>query len=427
MHQLYNLFLRLSIPFVFLRLLAKSRKLPAYRHRIGERFAKQTNLHKVDIWIHAVSLGEVIAVSPLINGLLQKGYDLMVTSTTPTGSKKLKDMFQDRIQHQYLPYDLPSLQKRFLRQIQPKLILLMETEIWPNLVREANKQRIEIAIINARLSERSLHGYNKIASLIAPVLQSTNAVLAQSEADAKRFRQLAGHPNTPLIEVLGNIKFDQSLPVDKDNGVMLAMQTRWGKNRPVLILASTHEDEEKQVLKHLRALQKASPELLVLVVPRHPERFQLVFEQVRDLGFVTYKRSESDSIQPDAEVIVIDCVGELMQWYPFAKVAFVGGSLVPVGGHNVLEPAMAGVPVVTGPYMHNFAHISQMLIDKQAMLSENNDSDLIEAVITLLGSEEQRQKMTDAASQVLLENQGALQRYQDWIDGVMNEPENKVC
>ncbi|WP_367606307.1 lipid IV(A) 3-deoxy-D-manno-octulosonic acid transferase [Legionella sp. W05-934-2] len=422
MHHLYNLFLRLAMPFVFLRLFVKSRKLPAYRYRIGERFSRQANLRQVDIWIHAVSLGEVIAVSPLINVLLEKGYQLMVTTTTPTGSKKLMDMFQGRIQHQYLPYDLPTLQYRFLQKIKPKLIVLMETEIWPNLVGEAKKMGVKIAIINARLSERSMHGYGKIARLIAPVLQSVDAILAQSDTDAHRFRRLANHPSKPVIEVLGNIKFDQPMPADKDNLPMQTMQKQWGKDRPVLILASTHDDEERQILNHISTIKAASPHVLILVVPRHPERFHAVFEQIRELGLVTYKRSEPDKIQSNAEVIVIDCVGELMQWYSLAKVAFVGGSLVPVGGHNVLEPAMLGIPVLTGPHMHNFTHIAQMLHDRQAMILANTISEVIESVVRLLNNEEDCQQIAKAATQVLVENRGAIHRYLEWIAREINEP-----
>lgn len=419
MHQLYNLLLRLLTPFVILRLFIKSRKLPAYRQRIGERFSRLASLGPVDIWIHAVSLGEVIAVSPLIEKLLQQGYRLMVTTTTPTGSKKLTDLFGDRVQHQYLPYDLPGLQRRFMRQIQPRLILIMETEIWPNLAKEAKKQGIITAIINARLSEKSVQGYNKISRLMAPVLQSIDAVLAQSKEDAQRFRQISKHPEKPLVEVLGNIKFDQSLPANQDNKPMLTMQVQWGKDRPVFILASTHEDEETQVLKHLKTIQQASPEVLVLVVPRHPERFQTVVEQAKALGFITYRRSEPETIKSDAEVIVVDCVGELMRWYPFADVAFVGGSLVPIGGHNVLEPALAEVPVITGLHMHNFAQITQMLIDKKAIICANNALELAESAVSLLSNKNKRQRMVDAANKVLCDNQGALQGYQDWIDKVL--------
>ncbi len=422
MHQLYNLFLRLVTPYVVLRLIVKSRKLPAYRNRIGERFSRKSNLHQVDIWIHAVSLGEVIAVSSLIERLLQAGYKLMVTTTTPTGSAKLIDLFHDTIQHQYVPYDLPRLQRRFLQQIKPRLVLIMETEIWPNLINEAKKQEITTAIINARLSERSLKGYCKISKLISPILHNIDAILAQSPSDADRFRKLCNHSEKPIVEVLGNIKFDQSLPHLRDVKSMQSIQTQWGGDRPVVILASTHEDEEMQILKQLSIIQQASPNVLVLVVPRHPERFQQVVQGSKSLGYITYRRSEPETIQSDAEVIVIDCVGELMRWYSFANVAFVGGSLVAIGGHNVLEPAMSGVPVVTGPHMHNFMQISKFLIDKNAMICANNVCEVVNSLVRLLNNNEQCKRMTDSANQVLYENQGALQRYQAWIEGQLSQP-----
>lgn len=409
MRRIYTVILFLLAPFVVLRLWWKGRRLPAYRERIGERFCRDamTPAH-YDVWIHAVSLGEVIAVTPLVEALLESGQRLLVTTTTPTGAERVRVRFGERLVHRYLPYDLPFVVRRFLRMTRPDVAVIVETELWPNLINACAQASIPLLLVNARLSERSCRGYRRIRGFIKPVLNQFQAILTQSAADAQRFIALGAEAGR--VAVYGNVKFDINVN-DLDRQPFLHLQQRWGDGRPVIILASTHDNEEEQVLNRLRHLQQSIPGLLLLIAARHPERFQNVYLLAQRLGFQTGLRSEPDSIGNDTEVVVLDSIGEMMGFYSVSDYAFVGGSLVPVGGHNVLEPIALNVPVLSGRFVHHFRTIMRDLEEARAIRLVDSADELVEELVNLHQQSEAKTALVHQAARVLEENKGALARY----------------
>ncbi len=359
----------------------------------------------VDVWIHAVSLGEVIAATPLISAMLQEGWKVLVTTTTPTGSQRVIQQFNDSVVHQYLPYDLPLLQKRFFRRYRPRLGVIMETELWPNTINQAEKAGIALLLVNARLSERSMKGYLRAAFFFKKLLHQFTSILTQSDEDKRRFLKLGASEDK--VQTMGNIKFDlQKKITSKD--IYQTLQNYWGKERPVLIAASTHDNEEAQVLSHLRVLQQGIKHLVLLIAPRHPERFHTVYAYCKQQGFRTGLRSQSETLTPECEVVILDSLGELLGWYGISDYAFVGGSFVPVGGHNVLEPIAMQVPVFTGPHIHNFKTICRELEAHHALQIVESPQALVSALIALSADEQARLKQVKEASKILEENKGAL-------------------
>lgn len=417
MRRIYTIFLYILAPALVLRLWWKGRRLPAYRERIAERFCRDlVTPDQYDIWIHAVSLGEVIAVTPLIEALLAKQRRLLVTTTTPTGAQRVQVQFSDRVLHRYLPYDLPGVVRRFFRMYQPRVGIIVETELWPNLIMEARRVQIPLCLVNARLSERSCRGYRKLAWLIKPILNQFHAILAQSEMDAQRFRSIGA--DDQRVSVGGNLKFDVNTQnIDREKYERI--QARWGDERVVVLLASTHEDEERQILMRVTQLQHSIPGVLVLIAPRHPERFQTVFLQAQQLGFKTARCSQLETLGRDNEVIVIDSLGELLGFYLFSDYAFLGGSLVPVGGHNMLEPIALRVPVLTGRQVHNFKSIVRDLEAAQAIIMVDNADDLIEKIIGLQADAAKKNRLVEHASGVMEANKGALSRYVNKIESML--------
>lgn len=409
MRIIYSLLMYLLTPYLLLRLWWKGRKLPAYRQRILERFCLASRApKKVDVWVHAVSLGEVIAATPLIDAMLDSHWSILITTMTPTGSDRVKARFGNKVSHQYVPYDLPAVVNRFFRQVQPRVGVIMETELWPNLIYQAQKAKIPLLLANARLSERSLNGYMKLKFLFKPILNLFFAILAQSEEDAQRFIALGA--NKDLVHVLGNMKFDlQTNRVDSEK--FRDIKNHWGSNRPVVIAASTHDDEESQIFSRLRRLQQAIPYVVLLIAPRHPERFQTVYQLSVEAGFNTGLRSSSDTLSPENEVVVLDCLGELLGLYQISDYAFVGGSLVPVGGHNVLEPIAMNVPVVSGDQVHNFKTICSDLKDAQAIQLVQHADGLIDAIIKLHEDQEFHKRMVENATKVLESNKGSVLKH----------------
>lgn len=410
----YTCILALLTPLIILRLYWKSRRLPAYRQRIAERFCLDNRTAtSTDVWLHAVSLGEVVAATPLIDALLKKNHRIVVTTMTPTGSQHVLKRFGQTVLHQYVPYDLSWCLRRFFKNYHPRLVIIMETELWPNLIHQAYQQQVPLLLLNARLSDHAFKQYEKVHFLFAPVLQQFTAIFAQSHEDAKRFIALGAPPAQVLM--LGNMKFDiQMQSMIKDE--ILWMKDQWGKNRTVVIAASTHEGEEKQWLSHLNQLKKAIPDVMLLLVPRHPERFQRVIQLSMDHGFNTAQRSQPEHINRDVDVLVVDSLGELLHFYSVSDYAFVGGSLVPIGGHNVLEPIAMGVPVFCGPHMNNSKAVCQALCDAQALIMVKTMPELIKALVVLHQNEQQRQAQIDKASAVLMANQGTIGRYLEKID-----------
>lgn len=418
---LYTLLFHLGLPLVALRLYLRARKAPAYGQRIAERFAfKLPAMRQGGIWVHAVSVGESIAAAPMVRALLQAYPELPITLTcmTPTGSERIRAMFADepRVQHCYLPYDLPWAAGRFLDHVQPKLGIIMETELWPNHIHQCAKRGIPVALANARLSERSARGYGRFAKLTRPMLAEMNLIAVQTETEAQRFRELGARAE--CVQVTGSIKFDlkideQLLPRAK------ALREQWGAGqRPVWIAASTHEGEDALVLQAHRQLLQVHGDALLIVVPRHPERFAAVHALCSE-QFNTVRRSAGTPVAAQTQVLMGDTMGELLFLYALADIAFVGGSLVATGGHNPLEPAALALPVIMGPHVFNFLEISAMLREAGALQQVDNADGLAEAVRRLVELPQDAQRMGEAGRTVMRANQGALQRLLDGLGALI--------
>jgi 3-deoxy-D-manno-octulosonic-acid transferase len=370
------------------------------------------------IWVHAVSVGESIAAAPMIRALLQRYPQLPITVTcmTPTGSERIQALFanEPRIQHCYLPYDLPCAAKRFLERVQPKLAVIMETELWPNHIHQCARRGIPVALANARLSERSAKGYGRFGKLTQPMLAEMSLFAVQTEAEAQRFRDLGARSQT--VEVTGSIKFDLTIdPALLQRAAELRAQWQ-AQERPVWIAASTHEGEDEVVLAAHRQLLANHPDALLILVPRHPERFNPVFELCRQQGFATVRRSTGDPVTAQTSVLVGDTMGELLFLYALADSAFVGGSLVPNGGHNLLEPAALAKPVLSGPHLFNFLEIAAQLRSAGALQEVEDAEGLALAVQRLFELPRDAQRMAEAGLKVMRTNQGALQRLLDGLD-----------
>lgn len=414
---LYTLLFHLGLPLVALRLFLRARKAPAYGQRVAERFAiKLPPMRQGGIWVHAVSVGESIAAAPMVRALLKAYPELPITVTcmTPTGSERIRALFADepRIQHCYLPYDLPWAAARFLDHVRPRLGVIMETELWPNHIHQCAKRGIPVALANARLSARSARGYGRFAKLTRPMLAEMSLIAAQTETEAERFRSLGARPE--CVQVTGSIKFDLKLD---EQLLPRARQLReqWqASQRPVWIAASTHEGEDAQVLEAHRRLLQVHADALLILVPRHPERFNAVHALCAE-QFATVRRSSAELVTDATQVLLGDTMGELLFLYALADIAFVGGSLMPTGGHNPLEPAALALPVISGPHVFNFLDISAMLKDAGALQSVDDSQALAAAVQRLVELPLDAKRMGEAGRAVMQANQGALQRLLDGL------------
>lgn len=406
---LYSAVLYVLVPVTVYHLIWRGFRQGEYFERWSERYAAYREApHAATVWVHAVSVGEVNAAAPLVNALLSMRPDLrlLVTTITPTGSARVRALWADRVDHVYLPYDLSGAVRRFLAHFRPKLALIVETELWPNLLFCCRDQGIPAYLVNARLSARSLRGYRVLRPLIGRALRTLRRIAAQSAADAERFVRLGA--DEARVAVLGNLKYD--IPVDESARRFAAGFRERSGARPAWIAASTHEEEETAVLAVHARLRRRWPDLLLLWAPRHPERFRAVAQQAVVAGWRVATRRLTQSPDGDDAVFVVDTLGELMQFYGCADVAFVGGSLQPVGGHNLLEPAAVGTAMVTGPHLHNFSDIAHQL-DAAGALRICADAQAVgEALEALLGDAGQRAKMVEAATQLVQQGRGALAR-----------------
>lgn len=413
---LYTLLFHLGLPLVALRLFLRSRKAPAYAQRVGERFALGLPALKPGgIWVHAVSVGESIAAAPMIRALMQRHPDLPITVTcmTPTGSERIRALFGDQVQHCYLPYDLPWAAARFLDRARPVLGVIMETELWPNHIHQCARRGIALALANARLSERSARGYARFAGLTRPMLEEMSWIAVQTEAEAERFRQLGARPD--CVSVTGSIKFD--LTIDPELLARAAdLRDQWqARQRPIWIAASTHAGEDEIILAAHRQLLEKHPDALLILVPRHPERFNPMAELCTREGLRTLRRSTGELVTADTQVLLGDTMGELLFLYALADVAFVGGSLVPNGGHNLLEPAALGKPVLSGPHLFNFLEIAAQLREVGALREVADAPSLAVAVAALWDEPASAARMAEAGLGVMKANQGALERLLDGL------------
>lgn len=413
LRQLYTLAYALILPVLLTRLLIRSLKNPQYRRRLKERWGsipKKTS-HENSIWIHAVSVGETIAAVPLVKALQATYPDrpIIMTTTTPTGSAEVQKRLGNTVLHSYMPFDLPICLNHFIQRIRPALCIIMETELWPNVLYRCKKKNIPLLLANARLSEKSQKGYAKLRASTREMLTSFHTVSAQSQTEGNRFISLGLPPEK--CQVNGNIKFDLELPTTlKEEGIHL--RERWRSiNRPTLIAASTHDGEDEIVLEAFTQIQQQHSHALLILVPRHPERFKNVFSLCKNKGFSVAKRSTYDEVSDNTQLVLGDTMGELLLLYAASNVAFVGGSFVPVGGHNLIEPAALALPVLTGPHLHNFTQISELLLNAGGARVVQDADALAKTTSALFASVEVASAMGQKGFAAVSANRGAVQKH----------------
>lgn len=406
---IYTYIFYLSLPFIIIYQVFKYYKSGySYCSRLLERFGLVPIIRPLGcILIHAVSFGEVCATLPLIK-ILREQYPkipIMVTTSTITGSQQVLSKFGNNINHTYMPYDIPNFVKRLLKRTRPRLVIIMETELWPNLINACALCNIPVLVANARLSEHSARNYYAIKFITNNILSNINIIAAQSVADANRFKQLGAS----CVYVTGNIKYDVELPKNLKERAEIIKQQNF-KNREILIAASTHAGEEEILLSAFKILRKLWPNLLLLIVPRHPNRCNKVASLCEKNGFNLIRRSTYQPCNAKTTVFLLDTMGELLLFYATADLAFVGGSLVPVGGHNVLEPAVIGLPVLFGPHMFNFVESSQLLLSASAAFMVVDTKSIVDTVTQLLAAPELRKQVGQYGQKVVLSNRGAILR-----------------
>lgn len=391
----------LRLPMLLL-FLWRSKADPAYRQRFAERFALQQVPSSAvgGIVVHAVSMGEVVAATPLIEELLQQYPDLpiTVTCTTPTGSARILAAFGTRVHHYYLPFDSPGANRRFLAKLAPQLIVLLETELWPNLIHQATQQHVPVVLVNARLSAKSARGYRRFLSLVQPMLQQLSLILSQDDATRRRFSKLLGEASALIpgtsrqkIQAAGNLKFEmQSQP---DLPLRAAtLKAQWG-GRPVWVAGSTHAGEDELLLQAFAKVREAVPDALLILVPRHPDRFAQVSKLVAEAGFSQAQRSLQQPVTVQTQVLLGDTMGELMLWYQLADLVFIGGSLIARGGHNPLEPMSLAKPIQVGPHVFNFATVFQWLRQRKAVVMVDAVPALVQSTVQLLQQRDEREQL----------------------------------
>lgn len=399
------------LPFVLFNLVWRGIRYPAYWFRWPERFGYVASMRdRHVIWVHAVSVGEVRSSAELVNQLAQRypQHRLLVTTMTPTGSEQVQELFGGRVDHAYVPYDLPGSVRRFMDRIRPEFAVVAETEFWPNLFKACHDRRIPLFLVNVRLSQESLRGYLRVATTSRRMLERAMLICAQTKNDAQRLRSLG--IKRPRLEVTGNLKFDAPLP-DELLADGMALRSDWGVDRPVWIAASTHPGEERKVLFAFHELRKRYRNMLLVLVPRHPERFGAVARLCRRSGATIALRSRHRGAFPASiDILVGDTMGELQKLYAASDVAFVGGSLVAVGGHNLLEPCAVGVPVLFGPHMFHFDEISSMAIDSGAGSQVADSQALIDGVAMYFDQPALRDAAGESARELVAANRGAVER-----------------
>jgi len=406
---LYNLLTYvLLIPYAFYWLI-KGIGNRSYLDRLSQRFG--FGFPKLDscIWVHAVSVGEVQAAVPLINSLLESfpNQKLVVTTVTPTGAARVAALFGDKVEHCYIPFEFPNAIRSFFDSIRPRAAMIMETEIWPNLYRGCGVRKIPLILVSARISPRSVPGYRRLMPLIKETLSHGIIIAAQTQVDADRFLELGANPLRTWVT--GNIKFDVELDPEIAGRGALLRSALFGE-RPVWIAASTHDGEEQLVLAAHRTILESHPELLLVLVPRHPERFSGVRELVEKQAFNLVSRTDGQPCNASTEVFLVDTMGEVPLFYAASDIAFVGGSLIPVGGHNLLEPAAQGLPIITGPHLFNAQEIAEDFIEIRACEVVADSSELAASVTQLIEDPEKAKKMGSNGLTVLEQNRGSLQR-----------------
>lgn len=409
----YQLLLAIIVPLYRLRVWQRSKLQPDYQAEVVERFQiAQTVKNQQVIWIHAVSVGETNAAQPIIEHFLAQGQAVLVTNTTRTGQARVKALFAqnypDLFEAVFLPVDTVGLMQQFLQRYQPRLFILIETELWPNALSLTAQANIPSILINARLSERSAKGYAKFSRLTRPMLNDLSCIAAQDSATAQRFMALGADKNN--VVVTGSVKFDIQPPEFLVQQVKQLKQDWQLHGRPILVAASTHDPEEADIVAQFKTVLVQYPNAVLIVVPRHPERFASVAQLIKTNGFDLFQRSQQHVIQPKTQVYLADSMGELWLWYALADMAFVGGSLSSNGGHNPLEPVALGVPVVMGEHTFNFQAIVEQLTQAGALQQVESSQQVMQVWLNWLQQPELAKQAGVAGLQVMQANQGALER-----------------
>jgi 3-deoxy-D-manno-octulosonic-acid transferase len=430
---LYILAVYIAAPIVCAMMLVRGFRDRSYWRNFGERFGFGSQLSTEAIWVHAVSVGEVQAAASLVQTLHERhpAIPLLVTTLTPTGAARARALFKDSAQVRYVPFDLPGSVRRFFARARPRLAVIFETELWPNLYHECGQRRIPLVLASARISSRSVGRYRKLGSLFRQALARGTVIAAQGESDADRFRSLGVDPDR--THVTGNIKFDFCVPQDAIVKGR-ALRQRYAPSRPVWVAGSTHAGEEETVLEAHRMVRARHPRALLVLVPRHPPRFDDVAELLRRSGLRYVRRTQDSTAQRGAEpsmsptgsiavslsdVLLVDTLGELLDFYAASDVAFVGGSLVPIGGHNLLEPAALAVPILTGPHNSNSEDIARLLVERRAAEVVHDASRLGSRVAQLLADPEERARIGELGRESVDDNRGALAKLLNLIEPLL--------
>jgi 3-deoxy-D-manno-octulosonic-acid transferase len=418
-------FLYLAVAYLLAPLVCGTMLLRGIRDRsqwenFSQRFGFGPRSSRPAIWVHAVSVGEVQAAASLVLALRRRYPDvpLVVTTVTPTGAQRARALFGDAVQVRYIPYDLPGSVRRFFNRVRPRVAVILETELWPNLYHFCGQRKVPLVLASARISPRSVGRYRLLASLFRETLSHGIVIAAQGEGDAERFRSIGANP--ARTHVTGNIKFDLALPDDiRAQGAALRERYAPGE-RLVWVAGSTHDGEEAAMILVQRRLRAAGLDVLLVLVPRHPGRFQDVAALLRQAGVPFVRRSTDEPVRADTEVLLVDTLGELVAFYAAADLAFVGGSLVPVGGHNLLEPAALALATLSGPQVFNAQDIAGLLVDEGAVELVADADALGEAVLRLLSDPAERRRRGEAGLRVVERNRGALERLLDLLRPVID-------
>ena len=421
----YNFLLVCLKPLYRWKIRQRAESDALYQQECLERFGPfQPPKNLNTIWFHVVSVGETNAAQPLIEHYLKLGHSVLVTNTTKTGQARAKSLFYEKystlFQAVYLPVDQKPLLKQFFELYQPKILALVETEIWPNLIAQAKQKQIPCILLNARLSAKSAKGYDKVRRLTQPMLQQLTWLLAQDITTQQRYVGLG--LDQSKSQVVGNIKFDISAPTSFIEQAEQLKQEWQLEKRQIITLASTHAPEEEQLLKQLQTHLNSNPDLLCMVVPRHPERFDEVYKICQSLNLNTQRRSLKQPIQIDTQVFLADSMGEMWLWYALSQACFVGGSLnEPGGGHNILEPMVLNIPTVIGPRYFNFQSIVDEFVAAQGILIGENAAQVAQQLLSCLDDPLQTQQQVAHAQQVLQRNKGSLQKHIQLLDHYLQQ------
>ncbi len=422
MRRLYTILIYCAVPFAFVRVLWRGFRERGYWRALSERFGYGRTCDAPAIWLHAVSLGEMTAAAPLVRSLRARypQSPLVLTTATPTGRARARDLFGDAVDVRFLPYDMPASVGRFLDRIRPRLAIIMETELWPNLFAGCQSRGVPLMLASARLSPKSVARYRRFGNLFRGMFSASSLIAAQTREDAARFVAIGAE--SARTHVIGNIKFDlDSSPEQLFEGASL--RSSLGDTRPIWIAGSTHAGEEEQVLAAHQELRAGQVNALLLLAPRHPDRFPAVTTLLNRQGWRFTRWSSGVMPDRSVQVVLVDTIGDLASLYAAADVAFVGGSLVGgVGGHNLLEPASFGLPVLTGPWYFNARDIARLLLLQGAALQVGNARELAAAVAQLLADPALRQRMGSIGRHVVESNRGSVARLLELIESLLPDP-----